>query len=90
MDQEAARVRAWWVRSASPSARRRGRRPRSRRPSSPSSSGIGVAALTGAVVVAVAAVLSYRLLPHGPATVPSPDVDDVGVPALDEEFALAD
>ena len=30
--------------------------------------GIGVAALAGAAVVAIAAVISFRLLPHGPAT----------------------
>jgi hypothetical protein len=52
--------------------------------------GMGVAALTGAAVVAVAALISYRLLPHGPATVPNPDVDDLGIPVVDEEFALAD
>jgi EmrB/QacA subfamily drug resistance transporter len=50
--------------------------------------GIGVAALTGAAIVALAAVVSYRLLPHGPAVVPEPA--PVAAPAADEEFALAD
>ncbi|MEQ1787760.1 MAG: DHA2 family efflux MFS transporter permease subunit [Acidimicrobiales bacterium] len=56
--------------------------------------GIGVAAITGAVVVAIAAVLSYRLLPHGTqgsggadgAAEPGPDA----VAVTGEEFALAD
>jgi hypothetical protein len=51
--------------------------------------GIGVAALAGAAVVAIAAVISYRLLPHGPATAATE------VPVLTEgprepELALAD
>jgi EmrB/QacA subfamily drug resistance transporter len=50
--------------------------------------GMGLAAVTGAVVVAVAAVLSYRLLPHGPAATPIPD--DIGNVVDGEEFALAD
>jgi Na+/melibiose symporter-like transporter len=48
--------------------------------------GMGVAALTGAAVVALAAVLSYRLLPHGPGAAPIPD----DLPVSDDEFALAD
>jgi EmrB/QacA subfamily drug resistance transporter len=50
--------------------------------------GMGVAAVTGAVVVAIAAIVSYRLLPHGPA--PVPEVDELARLATDEEFALAD
>jgi EmrB/QacA subfamily drug resistance transporter len=51
--------------------------------------GIGVAALTGAAVVAIAAVISYRLLPHEPAPAADPDL----APASDApqpELALAD
>jgi DHA2 family integral membrane protein (MFS transporter) len=52
--------------------------------------GMGVASITGAVVVAIAAVLSYRLLPHGPGAVPARDDDAPEVAASDEAFALAD
>jgi hypothetical protein len=52
--------------------------------------GMGVAALTGAVVVAVAAVISYRLLPHNPAGATVPEAALDGVVFSDEEFALAD
>jgi Na+/melibiose symporter-like transporter len=51
--------------------------------------GIGVAAITGAVVVAIAAVVSARLLPRGaelsaPPATSAPDV------VLEDQFALAD
>jgi DHA2 family integral membrane protein (MFS transporter) len=54
--------------------------------------GMGVAAVTGAVVVAIAAILSYRLLPHGPAPTPGTELDAIAAAAVadDEEFALAD
>jgi hypothetical protein len=52
--------------------------------------GMGVAAVTGAVVVALAAIVSYRLLPHGPAADPAPEVDALTAAISDEEFALAD
>ncbi len=52
--------------------------------------GIGVAALAGAAVVAIAAVVSYRLLPHDRrgATADVGGLDEQ--PISDEEFALAD
>ena len=47
-----------------------------------------MAALTGAAVVAIAAVISYRLLPHAPAGAPADDADDL---VFDEdELALVD
>jgi EmrB/QacA subfamily drug resistance transporter len=51
--------------------------------------GIGVAALAGAAVVAIAAVVSYRLLPHDRgATADAGGLAEL--PVDDEEFALAD
>ena len=51
--------------------------------------GMSVAALTGAVVVAVAAVISYRLLPHGtPAPVVQADDRDLSV--IEAELAVVD
>ena len=50
--------------------------------------GMGVAALTGAAVVAVAALISYRLLPRT-ATAPSVAADELS-PVVDVELALAD
>jgi hypothetical protein len=53
--------------------------------------GIGVAALAGAAVVAVAAVVSYRLLPHGPANATATDELPAGAEEpIEPEFALAD
>ena len=74
------------------------RRPAPRRRRAPSScdaakqafvDGMGVAALTGAAVVAVAAVISYRLLPHG-TPAPVAQVDDRDLSVIEAELAIAD
>jgi len=49
--------------------------------------GIGVAALTGAAVVAIAAIVSYRLLPR---EVAAATADADGIVLTDDEFALVD
>jgi DHA2 family integral membrane protein (MFS transporter) len=51
--------------------------------------GMGVAALTGAAVVAGAAVISYRLLPHA-TPAPVAQVDDRDLSVIEAELAIAD
>jgi hypothetical protein len=48
-----------------------------------------VAALTGAAVVAGAAVISYRLLPHA-TPAPVAQVDDRDLSVIEAELAIAD
>ena len=52
--------------------------------------GMGVAAIAGAVVVALAAIVSYRLLPHGPGPDAGARSSTPSRRPADEEFALAD